>query len=726
MKKELNLLDGLNEEQSKAVQHGDGPLLLLAGAGSGKTRVLTHRVAYLISKRGVLPTNILAVTFTNKAAEEMKNRLYNLVGPVQSSLLWVSTFHSGCVRFLRRDVEKLMIGYNRNFTIYDATDQMILTKQVLNELQLDSKKVSAGAVLSTISKAKNDLKDPDAYAKTSGGYFEQRVAESYNLYQKHLRENNAMDFDDLLMLTVRLFEECSDVLEYYQEKFKYILIDEYQDTNRAQYKIANLLARKYRNICVVGDDDQSIYSWRGADIRNILDFEKDYEDATVFRLEQNYRSTKSILEAAHNVVVKNIMRKEKKLWTDNDEGRKIICYESTDEKGEASFISDIIAKLHSDGKYEYNDFAILYRMNAQSRVIENALRVARIPYAIIGGLKFYERMEIKDIIAYLRLLLNRYDSVSLERIINVPARSIGKTTLNKIKEYAYEEGLPLYEAMNSVDQIPDLQNRARESILKFIKIIENINPDKTPSQVIQDVLEKTGYLKALQEESTIESQSRIENSKELISEAKEFEERQEGEEATLGSFLEGITLKTDIDKWNELDKKVSLMTFHSAKGLEFPVVFMAGMDNGIFPMQRSLNSDSEIEEERRLCYVGITRAKQLLYFTSAEKRLLFGNESGYLPSMFIDEIPPDLKEQYADTIVAKPARAYQSEDTAKKSEPKSTDYSYKPGDRVKHPSFGEGVITNVSGQGPGMMIGIKFKDGSKKTLMAEYAKLEKI
>ncbi|MGB9597722.1 MAG: ATP-dependent helicase, partial [Candidatus Poribacteria bacterium] len=493
----MDILKGLNEVQKKAVTHGDGPLLILAGAGSGKTRVLTHRIAYLVREKGISPMNILAVTFTNKAAEEMKNRLKDLIGPIQSGLLWVSTFHSACVRFLRNDIDKLGLKYTRNFTIYDQTDQMLLIKQCIKELNLDEKRIVPGAVLNTISNAKNDLIDFEGYEKKAGNYFEERVAQIYRVYQLHLRENNAVDFDDILMLTVQLFEECPDVLEIYQNKFKYILIDEYQDTNHAQYRIANLLARKHRNISVVGDDDQTIYTWRGADIRNILDFERDYEDATVYRLEQNYRSTKNILDAAHNVVVNNINRKDKKLWTENEEGRKLICYEAIDEKGEASFISDIITKLCTEG-YDYSDFAILYRMNAQSRVIENALRIARIPYTVVGGLRFYERAEIKDIIAYLRLLLNRNDSISLQRIINVPARNIGKITLEKLKEFAYEEGFSLYEAMMNIEQVPNIQNRARESILKFIQIIENIDPNRKPNLVIQDVLEKTGYIKALE------------------------------------------------------------------------------------------------------------------------------------------------------------------------------------------------------------------------------------
>lgn len=723
----MDILEGLNSEQKKAVMHGDGPLLLLAGAGSGKTKVLTHRIAYLISVRNVSPTNILAVTFTNKAADEMKKRLETLIGALNCALLWVSTFHSACVRFLRRDIEKLGLGYDRNFTIYDETDQMILIKQVMNELQIDSKQIRAGAILSAISNAKNDLIDYEAYSNKAIGYFEKRVSDAYKIYQQHLRKNNAIDFDDILMLTVRLFEEHQDVLEYYQEKFKYILIDEYQDTNRAQYRIANLLAQKYRNICVVGDDDQSIYSWRGADIRNILDFEKDYVDATVFRLEQNYRSTQIILDAAHNIVVKNLNRKEKKLWTENEKGNKIICYEADDEKGEAFFIADTIKKLHDDGTYNYNDFAILYRMNAQSRTLENALRVARIPYTIIGGLRFYERMEIKDILSYLRLLINRNDSISLERIINVPSRKIGKATINKLKEFAYEEDISLYEAIANVSQIPDIQQRTQTSINKFVEIIEGIDPNRKPTQVIKDVLEKTGYIKALKEENTIESQSRIENSMELLSEAKEFEERlEEGQTATLSSFLEGITLKTDQDKWNEYENKVSLMTLHSAKGLEFPIVFIAGMDRGIFPTQRSMDSDKELEEERRLCYVGITRAKHQVYLISAERRLLFGKESFFEPSLFLDEIPKNLKQVYNYVMPKTAIQKRKSVEIEEFIAKEGKDFDFKNGDKVRHPEFGVGIINNTVGKGSGMIINVVFSDGTKKTLMAEYAKLEKI
>ena len=722
----MNIFEELNEVQKKAVQHGDGPLLLLAGAGSGKTRVLTHRIAYLIRERGISPMNILAVTFTNKAAEEMKNRLRELVGPIQSGLLWVSTFHAACVRFLRGDIDKLGLKYNRNFTIYDQTDQTVLMRQVLNELQIDAKRVAPGAILGAVSNAKNNLIDYENYAKNVGGFFEQRVADAYKQYQMHLRENNALDFDDLLMMTVQLFEEQLEVLAYYQEKFKHVLIDEYQDTNHAQYRITNLLAKKYRNICVVGDDDQAIYRWRGADIRNILDFERDYEDAGVYRLEQNYRSTKNILKAAHNVVVNNTKRKEKELWTENEEGRKITCYEAIDEKGEASFVSDIINKLCSEG-YDYSDFALLYRMNAQSRVLENALRVSRIPYTVIGGLRFYERAEIKDIIAYLRILLNRNDSISLERIINVPTRHIGKTTLNKLKEFAYEEGMTLYQTLLDIDYVQDLQNRTREAITKFVSVIESIDPNHKPTEVIQDVLDKTGYIKALQEENTIEAQSRIENSKELLSEAKEFEGRQEDpQNVTLASFLEGITLKSDIDAWNDQEKKVSLMTLHSSKGLEFRVVFLTGMDDGIFPSWRSLENDQEMEEERRLCYVGITRAKERLYLTSAAQRLLFGNTSYFPPSRFLEEVPPELKEQHTDTVVIRSPERQVISSAPQSVNNNKEEYDFKVGQKVRHHAWGKGVIKGISGSGSSMMVTVDFEIGTKKTLMVEYAKLEKI
>jgi DNA helicase-2/ATP-dependent DNA helicase PcrA len=732
----MDILEGLSEPQKKAVQYGDGPLLLLAGAGSGKTKVLTHRIAYLIQERGVSPTNILAVTFTNKAAEEMKIRLQDLVGPLLSSLLWVSTFHSACVRILRRDIEKL--GYSRSFTIYDQTDQMTLVKQVLtDDLNLDVKQFRPGSILSAISNAKNKLLDHDAYANTVGSFFEQKVADAYKAYQRHLSENNALDFDDLLMLTERLFEECPDVLEFYQEKFRYILIDEYQDTNHAQYRIAKLLAQKYRNICAIGDDDQSIYSWRGADIRNILDFERDYEDAAVFRLEQNYRSTQNILKAGHNVVVNNRRRKEKELWTDNAEGEKIVCYEAIDEKGEAEYVADLIGKLCSDdtvgraaSSFQYNDFAVFYRINAQSRTLENALRVARIPYTIVGNLRFYERMEIKDILAYLRVLVNRRDAVSLKRIINVPSRGIGKTTLTRLEDFAYEERLTLYEAMKSVDQVLSLQSRFQDAISRFVEIIEAIDPNRKPSQVIEDVLEKTGYIRALEEERTVKAQSRIENVRELLSEAKEFEENQQ--EPTLASFLEGITLKSDIDTWEEQTDQVSLMTLHNAKGLEFPVVFITGLEEGILPIWRSLENDVEMEEERRLCYVGITRAKQGLYFTSAAERRLFGNVSSNIPSRFIEEVPSDLKEIHRDTVAVTPVGATRRvaategelsyvEETAF-----ASDFDYKSGDRVQHSKWGEGVVKDTSGQGSGMMVTVKFDGGPEKILMAEYAKLEKI
>ncbi|MFC1717994.1 DNA helicase PcrA [Candidatus Poribacteria bacterium] len=725
----MDILEGLSETQKEAVQYGDGPLLLLAGAGSGKTRVLTHRIAYLIQEKGVSPTNIMAVTFTNKAAGEMKERLEDLVGPLLSALLWVSTFHSGCVRILRDDVEKL--GYSRNFTIYDGTDQQTLMKQVMGELQIDSKQFRPAGLLNAISNAKSKLQDYDAYAGTVGSFFEQKAADAYKLYQRHLTENNALDFDDLLMLTVRLFEEHPDVLEFYRDKFRYILIDEYQDTNHAQYRIAKLLAQKYRNICAIGDDDQSIYSWRGADIRNILDFERDYEDAAVFRLEQNYRSTQTILEAAHNVVVNNSRRKEKKLWTENPTGEKITCYEGIDEKGEADYIADVIGKLCSDGVCKYNDIALFYRVNAQSRVLEEALRTSnpRIPYTIVGSVKFYERAEIKDILAYLRLLVNSRDAISLKRIINVPTRSIGKTTISRIEDFAQEEGITLYEAVKDVDLVPDLQNRARKAVSTFVEIIEGIDPNRKPSEVIEDVLEKSGYTKVLKEEGTVKSESRIENTRELLSEAKEFEENYE--EPTLAAFLEGITLKSDIDSWEEQSDQVSLMTLHNAKGLEFPVVFITGLEEGMLPFRRSLQNDIEMEEERRLCYVGITRAKQRLYFTLASERRLFGNINNNMPSRFIDEVPPEFRDTHRDAL---PFASSSSNATmtapgeltySREAEP-TGEFDYKKGDRVQHFKWGEGSVENTSGRGSSMLVTVRFDGGTKKTLMAEYAKLEKV
>jgi DNA helicase-2/ATP-dependent DNA helicase PcrA len=758
----MDILEGLSKPQKEAVQYGDGPLLLLAGAGSGKTRVLTHRIAYLIQERGISPTNILAVTFTNKAAGEMEMRLQDLIGPLLSSLLWVSTFHSACVRILRREIERL--GYSRSFTIYDGTDQITLMKQVLGELEIDTKQVRAGSILNAVSNAKNKLLDYNAYANTVGSFFEQKVADAYKLYQRHLSENNALDFDDLLMLTVRLFEECTDVLEFYQDKFRYILIDEYQDTNHAQYRIARFLAQKYRNICAIGDDDQSIYSWRGADIRNILTFEQDYGDAAVFRLEQNYRSTERILTAAYNVVINNRRRKEKKLYTENEEGDKIVCYEATDEKGEAEYVADVIAKLCADGKYRYNDIAVFYRINAQSRTLENALRVERIPYTIVGSLKFYERMEIKDILAYLRVLVNRRDTISLKRVINVPTRGIGKTTITRLEDFAYEERITLYEAMGNAEQISTLQSRFQKAISQFVEIIESIDPNRKPSEVIEDVLERTGYIRALEEEGTVKAQSRIENVRELLSEAKEFEENlkdttpktqdtgnrtagkmpalpeasslesrvlslESSQEPTLASFLEGITLKSDIDTWEEQTNQVSLMTLHYAKGLEFPVVFVTGLEEGILPIWRSLENDVEMEEERRLCYVGITRAKQKLYLTSAAERRLFGNVSNNIPSRFVEEVPSDLKEIHRDTVaLSSPSGATTATGELAYVEDAVSGggFNYRIGDRVQHFKWGEGVIKNTSGQGSNMMVTVGFDNGTVKTLMVEYAKLEKV
>ncbi|MBD3184755.1 DNA helicase PcrA [Candidatus Poribacteria bacterium] len=722
----MGILDGLSEIQKEAVQYGDGPLLLLAGAGSGKTRVLTHRIAYLIEERGVSPTNILAVTFTNKAADEMKHRLEELVGIV-SSIIWVSTFHSSCVRILRDNIENL--GYSRNFSIYDATDQLTLVKQVLQELQIDPKQTRPHSILNAISNAKNNLQTWEDYAKSVGSFFEERVADAYKLYQKLLTENNALDFDDLLMLTVRLFQEKPEVLQFYQDKFRYILIDEYQDTNHAQYIIARSLAKKYRNIFAIGDDDQSIYSWRGADIRNILDFEKDYEDAAVFRLEQNYRSTKTILDAANNVVVNNKRRKEKRLWTDNIEGEKIICYEATDEKNEAEYITDIISKMHSDENLTYNDFAVFYRMNAQSRTIENALRIARIPYTIVGSLKFYERMEIKDILAYLRVLVNNRDTISLKRIINTPTRGIGKVSIERLEEFAYQEQITLYEAAKRARSIDSLQSRAQKAISGFIEFMESVDITKKPGDIIEEILKRSGYEKSLEEEGTVKAQSRLENTLELISEAKEFEEN--NEDHSLSAFLEGITLKSDIDSWDENADQVSLMTLHNAKGLEFPVVFITGMEEGIMPIWNALQNDAEMEEERRLCYVGITRAKQKLHLTSAAERRLFGSISNNAPSRFIDEIPSDLRTSHKDTtpIVTSPtvSKVISRKKTyVKKIDDDSDAFDFKKGDRVQHPTWGEGIIQKTSGRGKNMMVTVKFNNKTTKNLMAEYAKLEKV
>ena len=684
-----DLLESLNPVQRKAVQHTEGPLLLLSGAGSGKTRVITHRIAYLIRHHDVSPYNILAVTFTNKAAGEMRSRLENLIGSI-SQHLWAATFHSTCARILRKDIERL--GYSRSFTI-----------------------------LSTISKAKNELTTPEMYAKTVSDFFEERVELIYRMYQDSLRENNALDFDDLIMLTVNLLESRSDVLEFYQSKFRYILIDEYQDTNHSQYRLVNALAKKHRNICAVGDDDQSIYSWRGADINNILDFERDYPNTTVLRLEQNYRSTQNILEAAYEVVRNNSMRTEKKLWTQNKMGECIRCFEALDENEEADVVLREIERWREKG-VKYGECVIFYRINAQSRTFEDALRKANIPYQIVGSVRFYERLEIKNIMAYLRVIANPADTISLRRIINVPRRGIGETTLQRLEIFAREAGISLLEAIKRVGEVATLREAERDKVRIFAQLIESFKAEDSAAHTIEQLLDRSGYLKSLMQEGTIEAQSRVENVHELITAAVEYDERET--EPTLAGFLEMITLVADIDTMDDKSDVVTLMTLHSAKGLEFPIVFMVGMEQGLMPHKRSFSSEAELEEERRLCYVGITRAKEQVYMIYARERRQYGYTEHSIPSCFIEEIPHELLNREE---VYKPSHraVVSSYDPDQPDDDVDFSFDYEVGEVVYHTKFGRGKITAMSGYGADMRVTIRFARGIEKTLMAGYARLQR-
>ena len=715
-----DLLESLNPVQRQAVQHADGPLLLLSGAGSGKTRVITYRIAYLLRCHRVSPFNLLAVTFTNKAAGEMKSRLDGLVGVDTTKLIWVSTFHASCARILRRDIERL--GFSRSFTIYDTVDQLAVIKEILKDLQMREEMNNPKAVLNQISKAKNDFVTPDEFMQIADGYFEENIAKIYPLYQDYLRENNSLDFDDLIGLTVELFNSCPDVLEYYRNKFRYILVDEYQDTNRGQYLLVHALAKEHRNICAVGDDDQSIYSWRGADINNILDFEKDYPQTTVLRLEQNYRSTQNILSAAYEVVRNNQRRKEKKLWTENGQGGLIDCFEAIDEVDEAKYVIKQIREVRSKG-LKYADCVVFYRINAQSRAFEEALRGANIPYQIVGGVRFYERMEIKDLIAYLRVIVNPDDSISLRRIINVPRRGIGGTTLAKLEDFADDEQIDLFSALRRVDEISTLRVAAKTKIQEFVQLIESFDPAHPPVDIINELLDVTGYLTFLKSGDTIEAMGRVENVSEFISAAARYEGNEP--EPTLSGFLELITLVADVDNMDDKSDVVTLMTLHSAKGLEFPIVFMAGVEEGSLPHQRAFADEAELEEERRLCYVGLTRAKERASLSHARTRRIHGIEDYRMPSRFIQEIPPDLINHVDrfETVQRPVVRSY---DPDEPDYDVGSSFDYSVGEFVFHPKFGKGKITGISGSGANMRISIRFARGDEKTLVAEYAPLQPI
>lgn len=730
------IFDTLNDRQCEAVKHTEGPLLITAGAGSGKTKVLTCRIAHLL-ELGVAPYRILAITFTNKAAKEMKERVTNLVG-AQADSIWLSTFHSFCAKLLRFEVDGFH-GYTRNFTIYDSSDQLVLVKDCLKKLNLDDKQFTPRSVLGTISSAKNVLMDAKAFAAKASDFYEQKVADVYALYQEKLRENNAVDFDDLLFLAVRLLQENEEVREKYQSRFQYILVDEYQDTNHAQYALTKILAARWRNICVVGDADQSIYAWRGADIRNIIDFTRDYPDAASIKLEQNYRSTKTILHAANAVIDNNESRPKKTLWTENPTGNKIIHYQAQTEHDEADYIAGVIYNRHEISHEPYGDMAILFRTNAQSRVLEEKLMRYAIPYTMVGGTKFYDRKEIKDVLAYLRLLYNPEDSLSLMRIINVPKRNIGATTMEHVAAYAEAQGISLFEALSSTDEIP-VTKRAKASLENFAAMIFDLLNDiegKDVLSLIETVIKQTGYGDMLDKEAEHDPQgeSRKENVGEFLSVAKDYMDS--NPEGNLQDFLENVALVSDVDDFESSDSKVTLMTLHAAKGLEFPVVFLTGLDEGLFPHSRTLMDPAQVEEERRLAYVGITRAERQLYVTNAVTRTMYGRISAYMPSRFLAEIPPQFMEDYhrksampqsRTTAVPGKQRVSILTKPVASSLPKKhavTD-TFAKGDKVRHKIWGIGTVLDVIGEGPNMQMKIQFPTKGVRQVVVKYAPLEKV
>lgn len=730
------IFDTLNDRQCEAVKHTEGPLLITAGAGSGKTKVLTCRIAHLL-ELGVAPYRILAITFTNKAAKEMKERVTNLVG-AQADSIWLSTFHSFCAKLLRFEIDGFH-GYTRNFTIYDSSDQLVLVKDCLKKLNLDDKQFTPRSVLGTISSAKNVLMDAKAFAAKASDFYEQKVADVYALYQEKLRENNAVDFDDLLFLAVRLLQENEEVREKYQSRFQYILVDEYQDTNHAQYALTKILAARWRNICVVGDADQSIYAWRGADIRNIIDFTRDYPDAASIKLEQNYRSTKTILHAANAVIDNNESRPKKTLWTENPTGNKIIHYQAQTEHDEADYIAGVIYNRHEISHEPYGDMAILFRTNAQSRVLEEKLMRYAIPYTMVGGTKFYDRKEIKDVLAYLRLLYNPEDSLSLTRIINVPKRNIGATTMEHVAAYAEAQGISLFEALSSTDEIP-VTKRAKASLENFAAMIFDLLNDiegKDVLSLIETVIKQTGYGDMLDKEAEHDPQgeSRKENVGEFLSVAKDYMDS--NPEGNLQDFLENVALVSDVDDFESSDSKVTLMTLHAAKGLEFPVVFLTGLDEGLFPHSRTLMDPAQVEEERRLAYVGITRAERQLYVTNAVTRTMYGRISAYMPSRFLAEIPPQFMEDYHRKSAMPQSRATAVPGKQRvsilikpvaSSLPKKhavTD-TFAKGDKVRHKIWGIGTVLDVIGEGPNMQMKIQFPTKGVRQVVVKYAPLEKI
>ncbi|WP_040285976.1 DNA helicase PcrA [Sporosarcina koreensis] len=741
--KELSqdLLAGMNPEQAKAVKKTEGPLLIMAGAGSGKTRVLTHRIAYLVIEKDVYPSKILAITFTNKAAREMRSRIDGLLGEGSGDRMWVSTFHSMCVRILRRNIDR--IGFKKSFTILDSADQLSAVKAVLKERNLDPKQYDPRTLLNIISSAKNECIDAGEYraGMNESNPFDRVIADVYDGYTKKLRKNQSLDFDDLIMLTLRLFEQVPDVLEFYQDKFQYIHVDEYQDTNNAQYRLVKMLAAKFRNICVVGDSDQSIYKWRGADIGNILSFEKDYKDAEVILLEQNYRSTQTILKAANDVIQNNASRYDKRLRTENDEGDAITVYKASDEKDEAQFVVSRIIEHQQEDGLALDQFAVLYRTNAQSRMIEEYLVKSNLDYTIVGGTKFYDRKEIKDILAYLRLIANNDDDLALARIINEPKRSIGATSFERMAGFAIENDRSIFDAMQELDFM-GLTKKAAIEAAKFRDMIQGFTQMQeflSVRELTEQVIEKTGYREMLEREKTIESESRLENIDEFLSVTDAFEKRAEEDEGdkSLVAFLTDLALIADIDSLdkeeNQSAEKIVLMTMHSAKGLEFPVVFVVGMEENIFPHARSIGDDEEMEEERRLAYVAITRAEQKLYMSSASSRMLYGRSSYNNPSRFISEISGDVIDTVSGSGGFSFGGSARSEAPRRPAVKKPVyeasggeKLGWKAGDKAKHKKWGTGTVVSVKGSADDVELDIAFPDVGVKRLLAKFAPIEKV
>ncbi len=729
-------LDRFNDKQKEAITTADGPILILAGAGSGKTTVVVNKIAYILEQNFARPYEILAITFTNKAANELKERVEGILGEIAGGM-WLGTFHSICMKILRRNIDKL--GYSSDFLIYDTADQKTLIKRCLKELSMDEKAFPVKNMISEISTAKDNLMEPDVYlAAFSGDLRRTKIGELYKLYQKRLFEANALDFDDIIILTVKLFSLDNEVLSYYQERFKYVFVDEYQDTNNAQYLLTSMLAGKYKNICVVGDDDQSIYKFRGANINNILDFEKEFENAKVIKLEQNYRSTQNILNAANCVIANNVGRKGKELWTSNGDGEKIVLFEAGNEYEEADYIGKAIEKAVKSDGFSYSDCAILYRTNAQSRVLETTLSGFGIPYRVLAGLRFYDRKEIKDMLAYLRLVFNPSDNISLMRVVNEPARKIGVTTVEKVAVCANERDMSMFSVMEIADSVPELL-KVSDKLQAFTKIINDVRADfdfSMPSKIIEALYRRSGYMEMLLSENSVENQTRIENIEEFILSAEEYEKS--AEEPSLFEFLENTALIADVDNYDSEAETVVLMTLHSAKGLEFPHVFMCGMEEGLFPSQRSMYSEEEIEEERRLCYVGITRAKKRLTMSYAMRRSMYGGSVYSKASRFLDEIPVKYVEvietdRGPKTAVGVKTSKSQSDLFREVFERKATnqreitvEYDLKAGDMVTHKKFGKGMILSVTPAGNDVKLEIVFDEAGTKSLMGSFAKLKKI